>query len=122
VAVLAIGAAPVQAQDAARGRRLFEATATVTGKQVGACAECHSDTAALREMIVNRGRDPRDPKKLALWLAAVFDGAQPNARDAKAQYRGVFSARDLADLAAYIASTVTAQPPLPLLPRASASG
>jgi hypothetical protein len=35
-------------------------------------------------------------------LQRAIDGAQPGAAGAKAQYRGVFKARDLDDLAAYI--------------------
>jgi hypothetical protein len=36
-------------------------------------------------------------------LQRAIDGAQPGAAGAKAQYRGVFKAKDLDDLAAYIA-------------------
>jgi cytochrome c553 len=102
-AIAAALAAPALAQDAARGARLYARTAMVTGKPVASCVTCHSDMAVLRELIANRGGKPDDARSLARWLDAVISGAQPGAANAKSQYRGVLTATDLRDLAAYIA-------------------
>ncbi|MCS6944876.1 MAG: hypothetical protein RMK97_05610 [Sutterellaceae bacterium] len=96
--------AVASAQDAARGARLFGDTAAATGAPVAACRACHSDVAALRAMLSNRGVKTDDVRQLARWLQAVIDGAQPGALNAKAQFRGVLNAQDLLDLAAYIAA------------------
>jgi hypothetical protein len=64
---------------------------------------CHANTDALREMIRNRGGKPDDAVSVRRVLQRAIDGAQPGAAGAKAQYRGVFKAKDLDDLAAYIA-------------------
>ena len=101
--LLAAAAAPVGAQDAGRGALLFLNTAKATGKPVAACASCHADMATLRELIANRGGKPEDFAAVARRLEAVIAGAQPSAANAKAQYRGVLTGRDLRDLAAYIA-------------------
>lgn len=92
------------AQDAVRGQRLFADTAAEKGRDVAACAACHADVRALRAMIANRGGPAGDSAALARWLEALVAGAQPGARNAKAQYRDVLSPADLRDLAAYIAS------------------
>jgi len=84
---------------------LYEDTAKVTGKPVGACVACHSETGTLREMLRNRRGQCDDQAALARWLDAVIAGAQPGAANAKAQYRGVLKPKDLRDLAAYIACT-----------------
>lgn len=98
-------ATPAAAQDAARGARLYADTAKETGRPVGSCLSCHADLGTLRELLNNsRGRCD-DAASLARWLDAVISGAQPGAVNAKAQYRGVFKAKDLRDLAAYIACT-----------------
>jgi mono/diheme cytochrome c family protein len=73
-----------------------------TGKPVGNCVACHANTDALREMIRNRGGKPDDAVSVRRVLQRAIDGAQPGAAGAKAQYRGVFKAKDLDDLAAYI--------------------
>jgi cytochrome c553 len=99
----AVVSAPLLAQDATRGARLYEDTAKVTGKPVGACIACHADMRTLRELISNRGGNADDARALARWLEAVIAGAQPGAVNAKAQYRGVLTQTDLRDLAAYIA-------------------
>jgi cytochrome c553 len=100
--------AAADAQDAARGRKLFENTRSVTGKAVGSCVNCHANQAALREMIANHGGKPSDPRSVRRLLQAAIDGAVPGAVNAKAQFRGVLSAQDLDDLAAYIASAKSA--------------
>jgi cytochrome c553 len=113
-------AAPAQAQDAARGARLYADTAAVTGKPVASCVSCHSDMATLRELIANRRGKPDDAIAVARRLEAVIAGAQPGAVNAKAQYLGVLSAKDLRDLAAYIARAKQVSLPPPLaaaLPR-----
>lgn len=107
------------AQDAARGARLYADTAARTGKPVASCIACHADVRTLRELIRNRGGRLDDPSALARWLQAVFAGAQPGAANAKAQYRGVLSAADVRDLAAYIGASKQAQrasPALALMP------
>lgn len=91
------------AQDAGRGAQLFRSTATVTGKQVGNCVACHANQDALREMLRNRGAKPEDARMVRALLQRAIDGAQPGAANAKVQYRGVLSERDVQDLAAYIA-------------------
>ena len=96
-------AAPVMAQDAARGARLYADTAKTTGNPVAACTSCHAEIATLRELVRNRRGQCDDAAALARWLDAVIDGAQPGAVNAKAQYRGVLKPKDLRDLAAYIA-------------------
>lgn len=120
IAIALALAAPAQAQDAARGARLYAATGTVTGKPVASCVSCHSDMATLRELIANRRGKPDDAVAVARRLEAVIAGAQPGAANAKAQYRGVLSAKDLRDLAAYIARAKQVSLPPPLaaaLPR-----
>jgi cytochrome c553 len=102
-ATAVLTALPAAAQDAERGARLYADTAKLTGKPVAACVACHADMATLRELIANRGGKPDDARALARWLEAVVAGAQPGAANAKAQYRGVLTAADLRDLAAYIA-------------------
>jgi cytochrome c553 len=101
----AMVATPVLAQNATRGAQLYEDTAKVTGKPVGACIACHAETGTLREMLRNRRGRCDDAAALARWLEAVIAGAQPGAANAKAQYRGVLKPKDLRDLAAYIACT-----------------
>ncbi len=107
VAALAAGALltimPAAAQDAARGQTLFANTRGAIGRPVGNCVACHANIGALREMIRNRGGKPEDAASVRRVLQRAIDGAQPGAAGAKAQYRGVFTARDLDDLAAYIA-------------------
>jgi len=93
------------AQDAARGRQLFEDTRTVTGKPVGNCAACHANPAALSGIIGNRGGKASDPRSVRRILQAAIDGAAPGAVNAKAQFRGVLTPKDLDDLASYIAGT-----------------
>jgi mono/diheme cytochrome c family protein len=108
------------AQDAVRGERLFNDAAAVIGnRDIVPCVGCHGDKAALREMITNRGGRVDDVKQLAAWIDAVIAGAQPGAKNAKAQYRGVLSRKDVLDLAAYLARTARAQAP-PSGPQASA--
>ena len=109
VAAAALVSLPALAQDAARGARLYAYTARITGKEVAACVACHADMGTLRELIANRGGHPDDARVLARWLEAVISGAQPGARNAKAQYRGVLTSTDLRDLAAYIARTKQAK-------------
>jgi cytochrome c553 len=96
------------AQDAVRGQRLYADTAAEKGREVAACAACHADARALRQMIANRGGPVNDAAALARWMDALIAGAQPGARNAKAQYRGVLGATDLRDLAAYIAQARSA--------------
>jgi cytochrome c553 len=117
-AMAAALAAPALAQDAARGALLYADTAAVTGKPVASCVSCHSDMATLRELIANRRGRPDDAVAVARRLDAVIAGAQPGAADAKAQYRGVLTASDLRDLAAYIARSKQAslQPRLAGMP------
>ena len=109
VAIAACSALPALAQDAARGARVYSDTAKLTGKPVATCVGCHAEMRTLRELIGNRGGRCDDPAALARWLDAVISGAQPGATNAKAQYRGVLKAKDLRDLAAYIACTKQAQ-------------
>jgi cytochrome c553 len=120
IAIAAALAAPALAQDAARGARLYADTAAVTGKPVASCVSCHSDMATLRELIANRRGKPDDAVAVARRLEAVIFGAQSGAANAKAQYRGVLSAEDLRDLAAYIARAKQVSLPAPVaaaLPR-----
>jgi mono/diheme cytochrome c family protein len=91
--------------DAARGAKLFANTRGESGKPVGNCIACHANQEALREMLRNRGARPDDAVAVRALLARAIDGAQPGAADAKAQYRGVLTTKDLRDLAAYLAST-----------------
>jgi mono/diheme cytochrome c family protein len=112
VATLA-GMAPATAADAARGRQLFQNTRGVTGKPVGNCVNCHANQAALREMIANRGGKPGDARSVRRVLQAALDGAVVGAVDAKAQFRGVLTAKDLDDIAAYLATAKQASAPLP---------
>lgn len=100
---LALCSSPVGAQDAARGRLLFEKTSVVTGKPVGNCVACHANQSALREMISNRGGKASDPRSIRRILQLAIDGAAPGAVNAKAQFRGVLTPKDLDDLAIYIA-------------------
>jgi cytochrome c553 len=106
--VLASAAGAAQAQDAVRGRRLFTDTARETGKNVAACASCHSDASALRAMLANRGVHVDEAGALARWLQSVIDGAQPGAVNAKAQFRAVLTPQDVLDLAAYLAGAKAA--------------
>jgi cytochrome c553 len=101
--VLVLLSGPAVAQDAARGAQLFKSTAATTGKQVGNCVACHANQQALREMLRNRSVKPDDARAVRVHLQRSIEGAQPGAANAKAQYRGVLSERDLQDLSAYIA-------------------
>jgi cytochrome c553 len=103
VLAAAVVALPVVAQDATRGARLYADTPKLTGQPVAACVSCHADIGTLREVLRNRRGQCDDPALLARWLEAVISGAQPGAVNAKAQYRGVLKAKDLRDLAVYIA-------------------
>jgi mono/diheme cytochrome c family protein len=96
-------AASAAAQDAGRGRTLFLTTAATTGKPVGNCVACHANSDALRGMIENRGGNPKDARAIRGVLQRAIEGAVPGAKNAKAQYRGVLTNRDLDDLAAYLA-------------------
>lgn len=100
VGLLCAGSA--QAADPARGRQLFENTRAVTGKPVGNCVGCHANQAALREMIANRGGKPSEARSVRRVLQAALDGAVVGAVNAKAQFRGVLTAKDLDDIAAYL--------------------
>jgi cytochrome c553 len=102
------------AGDAARGRQLFENTRGMTGKPVGNCATCHANQVALREMITNRGGKPSDARSVRRILQAAIDGAVPEAANAKAQFRGVLTPKDLDDLAAYLAGAKQAGTNKPL--------
>jgi mono/diheme cytochrome c family protein len=101
--VLIALAGPCLAQDAERGGKLFADTRGATGKAVGNCIACHANSDALRAMIINRGGDPTDARFVRGVLQKAIEGAVPGAANAKAQYRGVLTARDLDDIAAYIA-------------------
>lgn len=96
---------PALAADAARGSQLFRNTRGLTGKPVGNCVNCHANEGALREMIANAGGKPGDAKSVRKILQAALDGAVPGAANAKAQFRGVLTARDLDDIAAYLAGS-----------------
>jgi mono/diheme cytochrome c family protein len=98
-----VAAATAAAQDPERGRALFADTRGATGEPVGNCIACHANGDALRGMIENRGGDPRSARAVRGVLQKAIEGAAPGAKNAKAQYRGVLTARDLDDLAAYIA-------------------
>jgi mono/diheme cytochrome c family protein len=91
------------AQDAERGRKLFADTRAATGKPVGNCVACHANTGALRAMIENRGGHANDPRFVRAVLKKAIEGAVSGAANAKAQYQGVLTDRDLDDLAAYVA-------------------
>ena len=54
-------------------------------------------------MIENRGGNPTDPRFVRAVLQKAIEGSVPGAANAKAQYRGVLTSRDLDDLSAYIA-------------------
>jgi len=112
--LLALCAGAANAQDLARGRQLFENTRGVTGKPVGNCVSCHANQAALREMIVNRGGKPSDSRSVRRVLQAAIDGAAPGAANAKAQFRRVLTAKDLDDLASYLASAKKAARQAPI--------
>jgi len=101
--VLLCAAAPVLAQDAERGQRLFNQTAVLTSKPVASCTSCHADPQTLRAMLGNRGVAIGDPKAVRALLRAAIAGATPGARNAKAQYQKVLTDQDLDDLAAYLA-------------------
>jgi mono/diheme cytochrome c family protein len=101
-AVLLAAAAGGAAQDAERGRRLFVDTRGATGRPVGNCVACHANREALRGMIDNRGGRTIDRRSVAAVLREAIDGSVPGAKNAKAQYRDVLTARDVDDLAAYI--------------------
>lgn len=90
-------------QDIDHGAALFKATGVQTGKAVGNCIGCHANNEALREMIRNRGGNPADARSVRILLQRAIDGAQPGALNAKMQYRGVLTPKDVQDLAAYIA-------------------
>lgn len=105
VAAVLAAATPVAAADAARGAQLFRNTRMVTGRPVGNCINCHANQGALREMIENAGGKPSDAKSVRKILQAALDGAVPGAVNAKAQFRGVLTARDLDDIAAYLSSS-----------------
>lgn len=92
------------AQDATRGRKLFMDTRGATGKAVGNCVACHANQDALRAMIANRGGKPDEVRFVRGVLQNSIDGAVAGAANAKAQYRGVLTAKDLDDLAAYLAT------------------
>jgi mono/diheme cytochrome c family protein len=96
-------AAAASAQDAERGRKLFADTRGATGKPVGDCLACHASGDALRAMIENRGGNARDARFVRAVLQKSIEGAVPGAANAKAQYRGVLTPKDLDDIAAYIA-------------------
>jgi cytochrome c553 len=96
-------AAAAAAQDIERGRKLFTETGAATGKPVGSCVACHANSDALRGMLENRGGSPQDARFVRAMLQKSIDGAVAGARNAKAQYRGVLTAKDLDDLSAYIA-------------------
>lgn len=105
---LAVAAfAPAAAQDPERGHALFVNTSGATGKPVGNCVACHANGAALRGMIENRGGDPGNVRAVRSVLRRAIEGSVPGARNAKAQYRGVLTPRDLDDLASYIAKART---------------
>ena len=91
------------AQDVERGRRLFSDTRGATGKPVGNCAACHANQDALRAMIANRGGQPDDARFVRGLLHKAIEGSVAGAANAKAQYRGVLTTKDLEDLAGYIA-------------------
>jgi mono/diheme cytochrome c family protein len=91
------------AQDAERGRKLFADTRGATGKPVGDCIACHANGDALRGMIENRGGNPKDERFIRAVLQKSIEGSVPGAANAKAQYRGVLTAKDIDDLSAYIA-------------------
>ena len=91
------------AQSAERGRKLFTDTRGATGKAVGNCVACHANQDALRAMIANRGGKPDDARFVRAVLEKAVEGAVPGAANAKAQYRGVLTAKDIDDLAVYIA-------------------
>lgn len=101
--VLAAVAATAAAQDPERGRKVFADTRGATGKPVGNCIACHANNDALRGMIENRGGNPKDPRAIRAVLLKAIEGSVPGAKNAKAQYRGVLTPRDVDDLAAYIA-------------------
>jgi cytochrome c553 len=96
-------AAAAAAQDIERGRKLFTETGAANGKPVGNCVACHANSDALRGMLENRGGSPQDARFVRAMLQKSIDGAVAGARNAKAQYRGVLTAKDLDDLSAYIA-------------------
>jgi mono/diheme cytochrome c family protein len=100
--VMALGGACF-AQDAQRGQKLFTDTRGATGKPVGNCVACHANGDALRGMIQNRGGDPQDVRFVRAVLQKAIEGSIAGAANAKAQYRGVLTAKDLDDLSAYIA-------------------
>ena len=91
------------AQDTERGRKLFTDTRGATAKEVGNCVACHANQDALRAMITNRGGRPDEVRFVRGVLQKSIDGAVAGAANAKAQYRGVLTTKDLDDLAAYIA-------------------
>lgn len=91
------------AQDVERGRTLFMNTRGATGKPVGNCVACHASPDALRAMIANRGGKPDEARLVRGVLHKAVEGSVAGAANAKAQYRGVLTTKDLEDLAAYIA-------------------
>jgi len=102
VSVLLVASGGAVAQDAVRGAKLFANTRVETGRPVGNCVACHANQDALREMIRNRGGRPDEARSVAALMQRAVDGAQPGAVNAKAQYRGVLTPKDVRDLAAYL--------------------
>lgn len=105
--VVATLAGTCAAQDAERGRKLFMDTRGATGKPVGNCVACHANSEALREMIANRGGKPTDQRFVRAVLQKAIEGSVSGAANAKAQFRGVLTPKDLDDLAAWIARSRT---------------
>ena len=101
--VLAAFSGACGAQDAERGRKLFFDTRGATGKPVGNCVACHANQDALRQMIVNRGGKATDARSVRALLQSSIEGSVAGAANAKAQFRGVLTTKDLDDLAAWIA-------------------
>ncbi|MGE5336419.1 MAG: hypothetical protein ACM3PU_01235 [Gemmatimonadota bacterium] len=106
--LLCWAATTASAQDAARGQRLFNQTAVVTGRPVANCTTCHADPHTLRAMLANRGVVAGNAKAIRALLQGAIAGALPGARNAKAQYQGVLGEKDIADLAAYLAQARSA--------------
>lgn len=101
--ILLLTMAAAHAQDAERGRRLFNQTSVLTGRPVASCTSCHADQQTLRAMLANRGVAVGDPRAIRALLRTAIAGATPGARNAKAQFQNVLTEKDLDDLAAYLA-------------------
>lgn len=99
VALLVLGAGNALAQDALRGKRLFLDAARLTGSGVS-CVDCHG---GLPGGLFGIGRAANDP-------AAVERAV--NSIPQMSPLRGRLSARDFADLAAYIGNPAVASPAL----------